>query len=74
MVLSINDSKIPMYHGAKLLNNTNCKDKRVIFANENHTIDNEKSQIELVKILINSKKLGRNRYGYEMYNYCNIYK
>ena len=50
MVLSINDSKIQMYHGAKLLNNTICKNKRIIFANENHTIDNEKAQIELAKV------------------------
>lgn len=72
MVLSINDSKIPMYHGIKLLNNTICKDKNIIFVNENHTIDNPKAQIELARVLMNHNKLGRDKYG--MYNYCNVYK
>ena len=73
MVLSIDDTKIPMYHGVKLLNNTICENKQIIFINDNHTIDNEKAQNELAKVLEKSKRLDRggNNAGY---NYCNIYK
>lgn len=73
MVLSINDIKIPMYHGVKLINNTICKNKQIIFINENHTIDNEDAQKELATILENNDILNRGG-GNERYNYCNIYK
>lgn len=73
IVLSINDIKIPMYHGVKLTNNTVCKNKQIIFINENHTIDNEKAQKELATILKNNDMLNRGVEN-EKYNYCNIYK
>lgn len=73
MVLSINDIKIPMYHGVKLINNTICKNKQIIFINENHTIDNEVAQKELATILENDNLLNRGEKN-EGYNYCNIYK
>lgn len=73
MVLSINDEKISMYHGVKLLNNTICKNKQIIFINGNHTIDNEDAQIELASILENNNILNRGENS-ERYNYCNIYK
>lgn len=72
MVLSINDTKIPMYHGAKLLNNTICENKQIIFVNESHTIDNKRAQVELAKILGNKEIFDRSIY--ERYHYCNIYK
>lgn len=73
MVLSINDTRIPMYHGAKLLYNTIGKNKQVIFMNESHTIDNEDAQEELARVLVNNTRLNRGE-EYERYNYCNIYK
>lgn len=73
MVLSVNDTKIPMYHGIKLLNNTICENKQIIFINENHTIDNEKAQEELAKVLENKGIIGRDENN-EWNNYCNIYK
>lgn len=73
MVLSINDTKIPMYHGVKLLNNTSCKNKQIIFINENHTIDNEKAQIELARALVNKKILDKGEND-EGNNYCDVYK
>ena len=73
MVLSINDTKIPIYHGIKLLNNTICKKKQIIFINENHTIDDEKAQAELARVLENNNILGKGGKN-ERYNYCHIYK
>ncbi len=72
MVLSVYDNKIPMYHGIKLLNNTNSNNKKIIFIDEGHIIENEAAQAELGKALINisNPKGGLN----EKYNYCNIYK
>jgi hypothetical protein len=73
MVLSINDTKIPMYHGVKILNNTICENKQIIFINESHTIDNGDAQNELARVLGNYDILDRGIYN-ERYNYCNIYK
>lgn len=73
MVLSINDTKISMYHGVKILNNTICTNKQIIFINENHTIDNDDAQSELARVLKNENILDRGMYN-ERYNYCNIYK
>lgn len=72
MVLSINDNKIPTYHGIKLLNNTISKNKKIIFVNEGHTIEDKNAQIKMAKTLINITNLqgGLN----EKHNYCNIYK
>lgn len=73
MVLSINDTRIPMYHGVELLYNTICKNKQIIFINETHTIDNENAQEELARALVNntiSDRGGEN----ERYHYCNVYK
>lgn len=73
VVLSTNDTKIPMYHGVKLLNNTISSKKQVIFIDENHTIDDKNAQIELARVLKYSNILERGFY-YEGYKYCNIYK
>lgn len=73
MVLSINDTKIPMSHGAKLLYNTTCKNKQIIFVNESHTIDNENAQKELARVLLNNTISNRGEED-ERYHYCNIYK
>ena len=73
MVLSINDTKIPMYHGVKLLHNTICENKQIIFINENHTIDSGNAQKELAKVLLDNTILDRGG-EYERYHYCNIYK
>ncbi len=73
MVLSINDTKIPMYHGIKILNNTICANKQIIFINESHTINNKFAQIELAKILKNKKLSDRGTCD-ERFNYCDIYK
>ena len=62
-----------MYHGIKLLNNTSCKRKQIIFVNENHTIDNRDAQIELMRVLKNKYYLKRGEND-ERYNYCNVYK
>ncbi len=73
IVLSVYDKKIPMYHGIELLNKTICTNKKVIFVQGNHTIDNVNAQIELVDVLVKSAVTngGNNN---ERYNYCNIYK
>lgn len=68
LISSVYDSKIPMYHGIELLNNTNSKEKNLIFVNEGHTIDDPNAQIELAQILLNKGICN------EGYNYCNIYK
>lgn len=72
MVLSINDTKIPMYHGAMLLNNAICDNKKIIFVNGNHTVDNDNAQLELARALenMNSDRGDKD----ERNNYCNIYK
>ena len=73
MVLSIYDTKIPMYHGIKILNNTISNNKQIIFVNEGHTIDNENAQRELAGVLKDINILnrgGKNERG----NYCNFYK
>ena len=73
VVLSTDDTKIPMYHGVELLNNTICNNKKIIFVNGNHIIDEDEAQIELANILIkNEVSNGGN--NNERYNYCNIYK
>ncbi|MBR0428349.1 MAG: hypothetical protein IJK18_09185 [Clostridia bacterium] len=73
LVLSQKDTKIPMYHGIELLNNTICNNKKIIFVNGDHIIDKDEAQVELAKILIKNEILngGNNN---ERYNYCNIYK
>ena len=73
MVLSINDTKIPMYHGIKILNNTICDNKQIIFINESHTIDNKNAQNELARALEDNVILNRGGKD-ERYNYCNFYK
>lgn len=73
LVLSINDTRIPMYHGVKILNNTICDNKQIIFINESHTIDNKNSQIELARALESNNILNRGGKN-EGYNYCNFYK
>lgn len=73
VVLSTFDTKIPMYHGVELLNKTICNNKKIVFVESNHTIDNDYAQIELANILIkNEVSNGGN--NNERYNYCNIYK
>ena len=73
IVLSMNDTKIPMKHGIKLLNKTMSKNKQLVFVEDNHIINDDKIQIELAKILIENNILngGNNN---ERYNYCHIYK
>ena len=73
MVLSIDDKKIPMYHGAILLNNTISENKQIIFVNGNHTVDNENAQTELARALENIDVIDKSEKN-ERYNYCNIYK
>lgn len=73
LVLSINDTRIPMYHGVKILNNTICDNKQIIFINESHTIDNKNAQIELARALESNNILNRGGKN-EGYNYCNFYK
>lgn len=73
LVLSINDTRIPMYHGIKILNNTICDNKKIIFINESHTIDNKNAQIELARALENNNIFNRGGKN-ERYNYCNFYK
>ena len=73
MVLSINDTKIPMYHGIKILNNTICDNKQIIFINESHTIDNKNAQDELARALEYNVIVNRGGKD-ERYNYCNFYK
>lgn len=68
LISSVYDSKIPMYHGIELLNDTNSKEKNLIFVNGGHTIDDLNAQIELAQILLNKGICN------EGYNYCNIYK
>ena len=68
LISSVYDSKIPMYHGIELLNDTNSKEKNLIFVNGGHTIDDSNAQIELAQILLNKCICN------EGYNYCNIYK
>ena len=73
VVLSTYDTKIPMYHGIELLNKTICNNKKIVFVDSNHTIDNINAQIELSDILIeNESSNGGN--DNERYNYCSIYK
>ena len=73
VVLSTNDTKIPIYHGVKLLNKTISKNKQVVFVESDHIINNNKVQAELARVLIENRMLygGNND---EKYNYCNIYK
>lgn len=73
LVLSINDTRIPMYHGVKILNNTICDNKQIIFIDESHTIDNKDAQIELARALEDNNILNRGGKN-ERYNYCNFYK
>lgn len=73
LVLSINDTRIPMYHGVKILNNTICDNKQIIFINESHTIDNKNAQSELARALESNNILNRGGKN-EGYNYCNFYK
>lgn len=73
LVLSINDTRVPMYHGVKILNNTICDNKQIIFINESHTIDNKNAQIELAIALEDNNILNRGGKN-ERYNYCNFYK
>ncbi len=70
LISSLYDSKIPMYHGIELLNNTVSKNKNLIFVEEKHTITSIDVQKELANVLldINGGKVS------EKYNYCNIYK
>ena len=68
LISSVYDSKIPIYHGIELINSTNSKDKKIMFVNSNHTIDNVNAQIELSKILLNEEIKD------ERFNYCYIYK
>ena len=73
VVLCTYDAKIPMYHGIELLNKTICNNKKIVFVDSNHTVDDINAQIELADILIKNEGLngGNNN---ERYNYCNIYK
>ena len=73
VVLSTNDTKIPMYHGVELLNKTFCTNKEIIFVDGNHVINNKDAQIELANILIENEILNGGNDN-ERYNYCNIYK
>ena len=70
LVSSLYDSKIPMYHGIELWNNTVSKHKNLIFVSEEHTITSIDVQKELANVLLNidGGKVS------EKYNYCNIYK
>ncbi len=73
VVLSLNDNKIPMYHGVELLNKTISNNKQIIFVKGNHIIDDNMAQIELANLLIKNGILnGENDNG--RYNYCNVYK
>lgn len=73
VVLSTYDTKIPMYHGIELLNKTICNNKKIVFVDSNHTIDDINAQIELADILIENESLNGGNDN-ERYNYCNIYK
>ena len=73
IVLSTYDKKIPMYHGIELLNKTICNNKKIVFVDSNHTIDDVNAQIELSDILIENESLTGGSSN-ERYNYCNIYK
>ena len=73
MILSVNDEKIPLYHGIKILNNTVCENKQIIFVDETHVISDKYAQSEMAEIL-NKEKLFNRGDENERHNYCHIYK
>ncbi|MDR1250458.1 MAG: hypothetical protein LBK63_14310 [Treponema sp.] len=62
MVISINDEKIPIHHGIKLLNHITCTHKTLIIVDDYHCIENPSTQEDLANILTSGKKM-RNNYG-----------
>ena len=68
LVLSVYDSKIKMSHGIRVLNQFSSSDKKIIFINSDHSIQNADAQAELAQIL--SSETVKNE---KKHNYCDIY-
>lgn len=67
VILSLNDDKIPLHHGIRLINESTCKCKVLIFADTGHTLDEPAVQCELAKLLSEANDYGE-------YHYCHIYQ
>jgi hypothetical protein len=57
MVISVNDEKIPAYHGIKLLDNIICDKKNLILIEAGHCIDNHSAQEILASVLLEGAAL-----------------
>ncbi len=73
MIISLNDCKVPIYHGIKLLNFTKSSNKNILFLETGHVIEEDVIQKELVDALIIGEKGIKNTHE-KKFNYCYFYK
>lgn len=69
-VLSIFDTRIPMYHGTVLLEKAGAVKKNLILVQSDHVISNLEAQLELAAILLEDDKHDNPA----EYHYCHLYQ
>lgn len=63
IVVSIHDDKIPLHHSFDILRQNSFSNAKMIFVDDNHTIDDSLAQRELASVLL-GRNHGKSRYSY----------